>query len=239
MEKSTEPINKIKFITSIFLMEHLDLRVNISYEKLQLNKDTGIEAWTQKNAENITIGECLAIQKNPEKIRNLNYTDITQDFLKFRTAEECFRDLRSRLYDRSYFEAKKIFYEKQVENTYQLYQQVAEELTTMKLTEEERFHAMYSKIEAVNTDRNNTLPELLSKYNRYREMGMDEKEIIQKVILEKWDKDFGIDNKKLSQEIAELKARINVYETMFKEKLTKLDKNQINIRREPEPEVKT
>lgn len=234
MEKSDEPINKIKFITSLFLMEHLDLRLNIKYSKFEISQETGDEIWVEKNAENITLGECLAIQKTAEKVKDFQYLAIDNKFMKFRTADECFRDLRSRLYDRSYFEAKKIFYERQVENTYQLYQQVAEELTTMKLTEEERFHTMYSKIESVNTDRNNSLPELLSKYNRYRELGMDEKEVIQKVVLEKWEKDFGSDNKKLSQENAELKARINVYERILKEKLEKMDKNQINIRREIE-----
>jgi len=91
------------------------------------------------------------------------------------------------------------------------------------------------KIDAINTDRNNSLPELLSSYNRYRVMGLDEQESIKRSILDKIDIEYGKEAKQLQKENAELKAKLSMYSTLFKDKLRSINNNEINVRKEYEP----
>jgi hypothetical protein len=229
-----ERVEKIPFIMSIPMMEQMSLEFDCSYEKLELDQEEGKEKWIAHTLSKIPLSEILAIQKNPDKIRNFQWVGIHHDQVKYNSIQECVKDRRTRLLDRAYFESRKLFYERTVQTTYTLYKQVAEELTTNKLTEEERFHEMYSKIDAINTDRNHSLPELLALYNKNRSLGMDDSEALKRAVLHKIDQEYGQEKVDLMRENAQLTAKIALYEQMLKERLQQLENHQITIRKEYE-----
>jgi hypothetical protein len=225
-------VEQIPYIMSIPMMEQMDLTFDCAYEKLELDDKDGTEKWMAHNLSKIPLSEILAVQKNPDKIRNFQWVGIHHDQVKYNSIQECVKDRRTRLLDRAYFESRKLFYEKTVQTTYELYKQVAEELTTNKLTEEERFHEMYSKIDAVNTDRNHSLPEMLALYNKNRSLGMDEAEALKRAVLHKIDQEYGQEKVDLMKENAQLTAQIALYEQMLKERLVQLENHQITVRKE-------
>jgi hypothetical protein len=234
---------KIPFLMNIHMMEQMDLHFDIEYEKFELDLKDGTEKWIPKKQEKLPMSEVLAILKNKSdnpvenKIQNFRYIAIHNDQIKYSTIHECIKDIRTKLMDRAYFESRKMFYERAVQSTYELYKKNSEELTTLKLTEEERFHAMFSKIDAINTDRNNSLPELISLYTRYRQLGLDEQESLKKCILDKIDKEYGQEAKQLQRENAELKAKISMFQSLLKKKLKSLENNEINVRNEYEVNI--
>jgi len=234
-----ERVEKIPFLFNICLTEQLDIHLDIKYEKFELNqKGSGIEEWIPHQEKNTNISELFAIMKNDKKIRNLVYENVVFGNVKYNNVVEAIRDRRSRLFERAFFESRKIYYEKQVSDSFNLYQQVAEQMTTLKITEEERFHDAFSKIDALNTDRNNSLPELLSQYTRNRQLGMDESDAIQRAVMAKIDDDYGQDKKILESENAELKGKIALYQELLKNKLQNSEKNTINVRSEfPESSI--
>lgn len=229
-------LDEIPFLMNVYMMEQLDLRFKIKYKKFELDKETGVEQWNEKTHENLPMSEVLAILKNKEKVEDFQYLEIRPELQKYATIHECVKDLRTKLMDRAFYESRKLFYERAVQDTYVLYKQVAEELTTLKLTEEERFHEMYAKIDAVNTDRNNSLPEILAMFNRNRNLGMDDSEAIKKAVLNKIDQEYGTEKTKLMTENAELKARITLLDALLKDKLRSFESNQITVRNLFEPQ---
>lgn len=234
MDFERNPLKKIDYLICLDMMEQLDFRFDIKYEKFELNQETGDKEFLSKNKKNISWSEVLAIKKNNEKIKDdkIEFLEIRDDKVKFTTIREALQDKRSRLMDRANYESRKLYYEKQVEDTFNLYRQTQEEITTLKLSEEERFHEAFRKIDQVNTDRTSSLPELLSEINYLKSLGVNDKKAIEKAILKKLDDDFGENKRELELKNARLETENSVLQRILDKSNQKNKDNEIVVRNE-------
>jgi len=232
LDFDTDDRKKIDFITCIEMLEQLDLRFNIEYENFELDQNSGKKQWNKKLDFRVSYNEIISKQRNKETVRKLNILEVLDEEIKFSTIREAIDNRRSKLMERARFESKKLKYEKQVEDSFNLYQKVLDENTALKMSEQQRYHDKIQKVYEVINNKNERLPEQLARVTTLQDLGVSDSEAIQKVLREELAKYEGKKQIEIVEENHLLKGKLSAYEELYKKDVKKKDEEAITIRTE-------